>query len=491
MFNFLKKPKPIQAQKPPTLESRKAGVSSRRVIAAKYDAAQTTVRNQRHWSMSSADSPNSENSLAVRKLIRQRSRYEAANNTYCGGMIKTHAEWLIGTGPILQIKSPLTELNQSIEELWVEWSRYIQLPKKLRLMRQAKMRDGEAFAMLINNPLSQLSIQLDLRLLECDRFTNQFSNLKNDANNIDGVIIDDNGNITHYEITEQHPGDNECFSFGKFQTRRVSAKYIVALMNQTRPEQVRMSPETASALELFGISRDYTLATLRAAQTASEIASVIQTPEIPAGGEEPEERPEMMDTFELERGMATVLPEGYEISQIKPEHPTSTFAEFDKRLLNGQARGLGQPMNVATGNSEGYNYASGRLDHQSFIRTMDVEQNDLGSDQLDHIFIAWWSELLLIPQFADFAEVLQKNTLRSTPIPQHEWMFPGLPHIDPNKEATAFDKLLKADGITLEQWYAKQGLDWRTQLKQTAEENKVKKELGITNEDIKEVSNVK
>ena len=464
------------------LEDRKPN----RTITAKYDAAETTHQNGRHWAMSTSESPNTENSLAVRKELRNRSRYEASNNTYCSGMIETYSEWMIGTGPSLQIKSDSIDANQTIEALWLEWSKYINLPFKLRLMQQCKTKDGEGLGILINNSKSELEIQLDLHLIECDRITSQYSSDINNPLNIDGVIINNQGYITHYEILEQHPGENIYFNLGMFKTRRIPAEFVIALNNQKRPEQHRFAPQTASSLELFGISRDFTLATLRAAQLVAENPSVIQTKDLPYNEEEPGERPVVMDEFYLAKSMTTVMPDGYEFKQQKPEQPTSTFAEFDKRIINAEARGLKMPMNIASGNSEGFNYAAGRLDHQSFTGTIRTEQGDLGNNQLDKIFGAFWEELISIPKYRPLKKVLPSITLRKIPFPNHTWMFPGRPHVDPAKEANAFTTLYDKNAITLEQWYAEKGLDWRTAIQQL----KVEKEfLKSNNIIVKEMVN--
>jgi capsid protein len=54
--------------------------------------------------------------------------------------------------------------------------------------------------------------------------------------------------------------------------------------------------------------------------------------------------------------------------------PATTYAEFKKEVLNEIARCLNMPFNVAAGNSSGYNYASGRLDHQTYFKAIRVEQ---------------------------------------------------------------------------------------------------------------------
>ncbi len=43
------------------------------------------------------------------------------------------------------------------------------------------------------------------------------------------------------------------------------------------------------------------------------------------------------------------------------------------------------PFNVAAGNSSGYNYASGRLDHQVYYKLIRVDQAHMGRVVLDPI----------------------------------------------------------------------------------------------------------
>ena len=51
---------------------------------------------------------------------------------------------------------------------------------------------------------------------------------------------------------------------------------------------------------------------------------------------------------------------------------------FKKEILNEIARCLGMPYNISAGNSSGYNYASGRLDHQTYFKAVREGTADLG-----------------------------------------------------------------------------------------------------------------
>ena len=476
-----KKPyKPLALRKPKTFIHP---------LNATYDATQTTPKNEAHWGMATNSSPNSENSLEARKTLRTRSRYETANNSYCEGMIGTFAEWMIGTGPTLQVKSKEINANQELEGLWLEFSEYITLPEKLRILQQAKMSAGEGVGILINNPDSELDIQLDLRLLECDRVTNQNGKGLYDPLNIDGVITNKQGYVTGYEIMEEHPGESLYLGqAGLFKSSVFPAEFVLFLGNRTRPEQHRFAPQTSSALDLFQRTRDFMMATVTSAITQASLPSTIETNSAPMGEEEFDgetDDPEAMDILRLEQATSTVMPKGWGLKNQKPQYPPTNYEMFDKRMINGEARAFKMPMNIASGNSAGYNYASGRLDHQSFWRTIKTTRGDLSMQELNKLFFNFFIELAALPKYRSLTNsLLPKRTLRKIPMPVHTFMFPGLPHVDPKKEADAFAILLQNDGITLETWFGEQGKDWRTQVDQMKVEKDYMKLKGITKEEI-------
>ncbi|HUU95700.1 MAG TPA: phage portal protein, partial [Phycisphaerae bacterium] len=99
----------------------------RPMIRGGYDAAQTTDDNRRHWANADSLSAAAANSLDVRKRVRERARYEVANNCYLNGMVQTLANDCIGTGPRLQMLTDDAALNDRIEERFSDWAREIHL----------------------------------------------------------------------------------------------------------------------------------------------------------------------------------------------------------------------------------------------------------------------------------------------------------------------------------------------------------------------------
>jgi len=271
-------------------------------------------------------------------------------------------------------------------------------------------------------------------------------------------------------VLKAHPGD--VLTRYPLDYDRVPASSVIHYFRADRPSQHRGIPEITPALPLFAQLRRYTLAVIAAAETAADFAAVLFT-DAPANGEA--EQVEPMDLVELERRMATVLPGGWKLGQITAEQPATTYGEFKKEILNEIARCLNMPFNVAAGNSSGYNYASGRLDHQTYYKSIRVDQVQLATVVLDRVFRAWLEEAILI---SDFLPV-SVRTLAFREL-QHQWFWDGHEHVDPAKEANAQATRLANHTTTLANEYARQGRDWEVELRQRAKEIRLMNELGLT-----------
>ena len=447
--------------------------SKPRMVRARYDAAQSTSENQRHWANADALSADAAMDPLVRERLRNRSRYECANNSYAAGMVRTLAEDTIGTGPRLQMMGEDRAATAAIEASWNRWANYIDLAGKLRVMRMARARDGEVFAVLTSNPRVReaTGISLDIQLIEADQVYAPFGGdvaVTESSTNIDGVIIDDSGNPIAYTVSEIHPGARDGLRRGLGKFRRLNSGVVLHYYRSERPGQHRGVPELTPALPLFAQLRRYTLAVLGAAETAASFAGILYT-DAPAGGEA--EALEPMDPVALERQALLTMPMGWRMEQMRAEQPTTTYAQFKSEILNEIARCLSMPFNVAAGNSSGYNYASGRLDHQVYFKAISVERSVIARTILDRILAAWRAEAVLLED----AVPPRLRTGRWT----HEWMWPGHPHVDPAKEANAAQVRLSVGLTTLSDEYAAQGKDWEEQLRQRAREYALARELGL------------
>jgi len=182
-----------------------------------------------------------------------------------------------------------------------------------------------------------------------------------------------------------------------------------------------------------------------------------------------------MTEMEFSPNMAIFTPEGWEPSQIKAEQPTTTFSEFCTGIVGEAARCVNMPKNVAMCDSSGYNYASGRLDHQTYFKSIRVEQSHLEDVVLDRILSAWLAEAVKVYELGDLEDS------------SHQWFWDGREHVDPAKEASAQAQRLASNTTTLACEYARQGKDWETELRQISKERSLMKELGLDNVEIEPI----
>jgi len=463
MFGWLKR---IRAFAKPTGGGLRTAV---RFVRGRYDAAQTTDGNRKHWAGADGLSADAAASAEVRRILRNRARYEVANNSYVRGIVLTLANDVVGTGPRLQMLTPSAEANREVEGEFMRWATRVGLAAKLRTMRMARAQDGEAFALLISNENLPLPVTLDLRLIEADQVaTPDFSQaVFADPRAADGITFDAFGNPVAYYILKTHPGAKASLGLDY---DRVPAESVIHWFRADRPGQHRGIPDLTPALPIFAQLRRFTSAVLEAAETAANISGTVETDAPPNGEAEPIDP---MDTIELERNMLLTLPGGWKMSQVKPEQPATTYVEFVREKLNEAARCLNMPRNIALCDSSAYNYASGRLDHQTYFKSIRVEQAHLEDVVLDRILDAWLREAVRVPG-------LLPASARALLDYPHQWFWDGMEHVDPAKEANAQATRLASHTTTLASEYAKEGKDWETELRQRAKEVALMKELGLS-----------
>lgn len=387
----------------------------------------------------------------VRKRLRERARYEVANNSYAMGAGLGLANAVVGSGARLQAMSDDKELNSLVEWSFCEWQEEIRLAEKLRAMRFARYQDGESFAILHTNP-KLADVKLDLTPIDCERV--QAEVYDGDPLDVDGIKLDEYGNPVSYRVLDSHPGDLNADTNATI----YPASEVVHWFRRTTAEQHRGCPEIAASLNLFALLRRYTLAVVAAAETAADFAAFLTTDQVVT------EAGKAGEAFTLERNMILTLPDGYDVRQFKAEQPTNTYVDFKREILGEIGRALQVPVNVITGDSSGYNYASGRLDHQEYQKAIRIEQANASIAIMTPIFKQWYREFALI------------HEIDREPFPV-QWYWDGFEHVDPVKEANA-QAIRLASGVTnLQIELGKTGRDWEDALEQLYRERARSKEL--------------
>lgn len=423
-----------------------------RHVRASYDNAKTTDDNRRHWAQADGLDADSANSKAVRQTLVRRSRYEVSNNGFLDGIVQTLATDLVGVGPKLRMITGVDRFNQAVEYAFGRWAKAVLLRRKLWCLAHAKVQDGEAFGVVRENPKVRDRVKLDLVLFEGEQCASpQLPWMQ--AGYIDGIKFDEFGNPEWYDVLKYHPGAS--LQFLTLEPERVSADKIVHWFQLRRPGQHRGVPEFRSTLGVGASSRRFREAVVAAAEVAADFAVLLEQSN-DMGDDGDYATP--LSTMEIEKRMMTALPDGTKPYQMKAEHPNATYESFTRSQNNELARPKSMPYNKAACDSSSYNYASGRLDHQTYYASIDVDRED-GSDLvLDVLFRQWW-------RAAVNAYGWQGD--ENEP-PDHAWDWPKHPVADVVSEATANNIKLRNGSLTLTQLYSLDGEDFEDHIAKMA-----------------------
>lgn len=436
--------------------------SAQKRISATYDAARTSTEYQNIWANADSFDADSAHSRTVRETLVRRSRYEIGSNGYSDGIAQTYCTDLVGVGPSLRMQTGSPGFNQMVELTWKLWSNAVQLRRKLWCMAHAKHQDGEAFAVLRLNPNLKHPIQLEPCLYEAEQVQTPFRPFA-EPGYIDGIQFDDFGNPIFYDLLYQHPGTTNALRIN-LTPEKIPADRMLHWFKLRRPGQHRAVPECASTLNVGAAARRWREATLAAAETAADFTLMMKTQQTASDVDEVAPFTDM----DIRKRMMAFLPAGWDPFQPDAKFPTTNHLDFHKSLVNEQARPKSMPYNKAACDSSSYNYASGRLDHQTYYGSLDVDREDANDLVLDPLFDVWFS--LAIVRFG----WLGGNPDAIGPGARlHLWDWPKHRVADIEAEANANDTRLHNGSTSLTAIYSESGEDYEDVLTTQAASNGV------------------
>ena len=439
----------------------------RHVLRAGFDAARTTAENRRHWANADALSARAVADPETRRVLRNRSRYEAANNCYARRLVDVLASYAIGAGPLMSLQGVPKNAARVVEEQFWRWCMAVNLGDKVRLLRTAQAESGEGFALLATNRRLPTAVKLDLLVMEADQIASPWT-LPVDADTYDGIRVDSLGDPLTYYVLDAHPGDTAPWT-PTTGHREIPAGQMLHLFRPTRPGQVRGLPDLTPALPLFALLRTYTLAVIGAAEAAARPSGVVETDT----AAESDVTADPGDAIEPNRGELLFLPHGWKMNQIKAEQPTSTYGDFKWQILGEIGACYCVPAPILAGDSSRSNFASGRLDTQAFMKRVEVDRANIEARVLNRVFAAWHAEARMIEGYLP-------DLAKGEDLVYHvSWFWPGVEHVDPGKEASAAQTRLASLTTNLSIEYARQGRDWEIELRQRSRELELCRDLNL------------
>lgn len=425
-------------------------------VFARFDLAQTTAHNRRHWAFADGLSARAAMSPSVRSIVRRRSRYEADNNSWYSGILRTASNHIVGCGPRCQVLTNNREGNARIERALARWFRQIQLTEKLRLIVQTDWRDGEIFAMRTARPRNW-PISLDIRLYESEQCAAPWiGNTIGDPYIDDGIRIDPNSNEIEYYFYDHHPGDVAFVPTlsGKW----YPSSDVIHVFRRERPGQVRGIPRATSALNTLPVMRRQEMATLLASETAASFATYLKSS---SSALEAVPSAEAFQEMEIAFNMLSTLPAGWDIAQVDPKHPGPQYEMFQRQALMSFSRCTNMPYALAAGTSKDSNFSSLKGDIKNVWEPeVRSEQNRLELSVMETLFRWFLEEAVYVPGLLDGMPSIDEI--------EHQWYWPPLPNLDEVESAQAAKLRLSAGLSTPSKEHAVQGTDFETIVGQMA-----------------------
>lgn len=416
----------------------------RRRAQASYDAARDSTETQNHWAHADSLDSDAANRREVRDRLRSRSRYEAGSNAYYDGPLSTHVNMLVGVGPTLRMLTDDREWNQQVEKDFYDWAEKIQLARKLWCLCHAYVQDGEGFGLLQTNPMLDHQVQLDVMLLEAEQCqTPRLPYMERGYT--DGIRFDDFNNILHYDILPTHPGSSQHAAYQD--PVPVGPREVLHWFKLKRPGAHRGVPACTSSLNTGANSRRWREAILAAAETAADISVLLESAYPPSEDDLDPLVP--LSALQFQKRMMVTLPNSVKAHQMESEHPNATHESFHRSLVAEGVRPLGQPINVAQGDSSNYSFASGKLDTICYRAEINIERAVCDLLILNRIFRMWFAEYVLVT-----------GRLEMRGESAHQWDWPRHPVIDEESDARANETKLRTGTTSLRQVYSDAGEDY-------------------------------
>ena len=357
LFNILKR----EQQKP-----------TKKKVVSSYERAFKAAMNSRFidWLFTSGHKVNNDLISQLKTLI-ERSRDLSKNNQLFRAYLNNCLRGVVGAEGFrlqMQIKNPdgtLNEaLNDEIEWAWYDFAnkRKLQTSQKLRdvdfdtLLFRTLLVDGEAFIQVIKDNESPFGVKF--KLIDSLAVDTEYLQIMTETQNgiYNGVEVDHDYKVVRYWLRECYNGNYQSGKLYALPADEVIHLYVPQFIDQVRG----YSPIVASYDSLKQLD-DFAVAELIAAKIAScqgifyERNGNSQKGDFLSEGEIIDEGRFLR---ELSPGMASVVPEGYSIKTLTPNHPSSNYDGFTKAITKRVAAAMGSNYNSLNGDLQSVNYSS-------------------------------------------------------------------------------------------------------------------------------------
>jgi len=453
------------------------------------------IQIARQWSSAKLSSQNPDWNIHARPIdvdikhglatLRARARDLYQNSDHARGFIRIVRNNIVGApGFVLQSRAqrangqPDQRTRDLIESEWKEWGRRGTCEASGRFswrgvqrhVIETVARDGEAFVRLLRPFDNRWGMAL--QIIDPEAVDILYDGEYQGREIRMGVEIDVWRRPVAYWISEEPRLQQSSYRLGE--RYRVPAAEMLHIYLPEFCWQTRGVPWLATAAtRLHNLSgtedAEITAARASAAKFAAYEAKEFAPPPVtgPANGNlvDAAGNPISSDpgsfAQDLAPGVMEVVPWGYELKLLDPQHPNSAMPEFLKWGLRSVATGLGVSYNTLGNDAQGVNYTSLRfflgVERDHWMEGQDWFEGELP----DPVGAAWLTDQI---QWGNIPARLEREARRYKWQPRR-WEGP-----DPAKQAQADETELSIGTTTLTEIAARKGRDFDDLLAQRIQE---------------------
>lgn len=392
-----------------------------------------------------------------RKKIRQVSSDEDEENSYYTGILNTIAEHCVGSVPLILGNHDLPDVNDAIEDKWMEWAINNSIGVAIRQIRRGAARTGLGIGIpykIANDPIG-----FSIKTISSLRLTNP-RNMDWDARIYDGIEYDENWDIKKIFVKED----------GVLDPVEYEAKDILLWFKRTTEDMQVGMPECGPAFCLFPSIKRYMKAIVRGEEFRSCIPMAVKLDPNVYRSEDSVDVP--TDRFEYEPGFVPTLPPGTELTGIPLGNNSDDKTKFIYLIVAAAARCVQMPRNIALGDSADSNMATAAIDIQPWVNRVKIDRVDF-QPVVRKIFSMWYQRAILVSNYLPITARMGFSYAIN-----YDSTFE---HPDPGKRANARATDLSSGATTLHRVYTEQGLNPRRELDREA------RTLGITRPELNEL----
>ncbi len=343
--------------------------------------------------------------------------------------MNTHCDDIVGSdGPMLQVQSDNEAFNTAAEQVWQDWfaaptpRRNVSGAALLKLWIRALWRSGEFLGELVTDDQAEGPVAVKYLPIHPRRLTTPIE-LTGDPFVFMGIRVDRLGRPSQYYIN-QSPQLNGQQAIGAAVPR--PPDLIVHEYVLEEEDQLRGYPWATAGLEVASALRDYDDRVQDAAQQIADQSAMLYT-----------EHPDAVlwqlpEETKVQRRTVRMLPPGWKPFVYPATQPAVQYPDYRAERLRELGRPVGMPLLMVRLDASKHSYSSARLDTQVYRRAVAALQTWLSGSERS---IGTLSRLAtMVINEARFLN----TALRTTPPVVHfRWIWPQLPHVDPQKEEAA------------------------------------------------------